>query len=54
VTVDENGGVTLTIVGHGLDLARFSPGLGIATRIGGRCSVGATQLKAKHNRLIFP
>jgi hypothetical protein len=54
VTVDKNGGVTLTIVGHGLDPARFSPGLGIATRIGGRCSVGATQLKAKHNRLIFP
>ena len=54
MTVDKTGGVTLTVVGHGLDPARFGPGLGIAARIGGRCSVGATQLKSKHNRLIFP
>ena len=54
VTVDKNGGVTLTVVGHGLDPARFSPELGIAARIGSRCSVGGTQLKSKHNRLIFP
>jgi len=54
LTVDKNGGVTLTVVGHGLDPARFSPQLGIAARIDSRCSIGATQLKSKHNRLILP
>jgi len=54
ITVDKNGGVTLTLVGHGLDPARFSPGLGVAARIGDRCSVGAIQLKSKRQRLVFP
>jgi len=54
ITVDKNGGVTLTVVGQGLDPARFSSGLGVAARIRNRCSVGAIQLKSKHNRLIFP
>jgi len=54
ITVDRNGGVTLTLVGHGLDPARFTPGLGVAVRVGDRCSAGAVGLKSKRQRLIFP
>src|SRR5262249_16323138 len=54
LTVDHHGGVTLTVVGHGLDPARFGTGLGVATRVGNRCSGGATELPWKHKRLIFP
>jgi len=34
--------------------ARFGTGLGVAARVGNRCSVGTAELKSKHKRLIFP